>query len=99
MWSDVFEIPILSPRGLWLTVQWPILQNLDQRGRLSWYNVDYLLVYTLTTSSWFKTAKVDGWVCLNPYEVMVYHLEKHGKIRRMLDTYVNTDCQYEYLEM
>jgi len=99
IWSEVFEIPILSPRGLWLTVQWPILQNLDQRGRLSWYNVDCLLVYTLTTSSWFKTAKVDGWVCLNPYEVMVYHPEKHGKIRRMMDTYVNTECQYEYLEM
>ena len=97
--SDLFEIPIVSPRGLWLTIHWPILQNLDQRGRLSWYNVDCLLVYTLTTSSWYQAANLNGWVCHNPYEVMVHHPEKYGKIRRIVDTYVDSDCQYEYEEM
>ena len=97
IWSSLFQIEIASPRGLWLIAHWETLNpGFRTPNRFSRYNVDCLLVYSLTTSSWFQNNHVNGWVCHNPYEVMVYHPELYGKVTRTQDIY-NEECDYEYL--
>ena len=98
IWSSLFQIEIVSPRGLWLIAHWKTLNpGFRNPIRFSRYNVDCLLVYSLTTSSWFQENHINGWVCHNPYEVMVCRPELYGQIRRVQDTY-NEECDYEYAE-
>jgi len=97
-WEKYFEYDIISPRGLWIAINWVrITTKLEEKYRLSWYFVDTLLIYTLINSDYFKNNHYQGWICNEPFEVMIYEPEKYGKLIR-LDIpfdFNKYDCTYD----
>jgi hypothetical protein len=96
-WNKYFKFDIMSPRGLWISINWFRLIKDPNLPRLSWYTVDTLLVYSLINSKYFKENQFQGWYCKNQYEIMVCQPATYGIITRTdipfeLD---RTNCGYE----
>ncbi len=84
-WSVYFDLEIVSPRGLWVTLNWDKLQSdsTGQEKRISQYELDSLVVFSLVSSPWFQNSGLRGWRCQTMGEWMVYRPELSGKMRKV----------------
>lgn len=79
---------LLSPYGMWTCIHYlhllkngkSVEENTSRNMRLSWFNLDVLIIYTLIHSSWFKNSGLDGWVSEKQYELMVVHPMHFGQL-------------------
>lgn len=81
-WNDYFEYPLLSPRGVFAATFWPILY-MRQLRRYSGYVEDSLILHQLIKSNFFTQYNLNGWICYDPYEIMVVDPGAHGHVQRM----------------
>jgi hypothetical protein len=95
-WFEWFDVELISPKGLWIATQWNILNKIDTI-RLSMYDTDTLLVLELCSSEWFQQLKLDGWICQQPYELMLVHPKRLGIMKKVTDVFLhdNPDCDFE----
>lgn len=65
--------------------------------RISYYHYDTLLVYTLHQSAWAEKAKINGWICHNPPEIVVFNPSTVGTMVKVNANFKHDSpaCIYE----
>lgn len=85
-WPSLFTNECISPRGLWLFTNWRILHSTGT-VRKSIYEIDTLIVQSFRTSEFVKKAEINGWICMQPYEVMIIYPERFGSMQKQTATF------------
>jgi hypothetical protein len=75
-WNELFERELISPYGLWIALQWNVIHNEGDQQRISFFGYDALILHTFVHSPWIKAHAIDGWVCQDPFEVMIMFPER-----------------------
>lgn len=82
-WKELYEHEILSPYGIWVRLQWKVLNETGE-VRESSYAADTLCAYSLFHSPALRKHNWHGWVSHKPwYEVMLFHPGEHGQMRKL----------------
>jgi len=95
-WDIYFEYDLISPKGLWIIINWNRYNEDIKKKRLSWYTIDTLLIYTLINSEYYLKNNYQGWYCENVYEVMIHYPGEYGNLIRNAIPFDHTaaNCNY-----